>query len=118
MKVIKVCTGKEMFEAVKKELPVDIAICSAAVSDFKPEYSKKKIKKNSKTAFKLSLTKNIDILDYLGKNNRHRPKFVVGFSAETENLIQILRKKLKIKIVILLLQITSQKKILVSMCRL
>ena len=38
MKVIKVCTGKEMFEAVKKELPVDIAICSAAVSDFKPEY--------------------------------------------------------------------------------
>jgi phosphopantothenoylcysteine decarboxylase/phosphopantothenate--cysteine ligase len=97
MKVIKVCTGKEMFEAVKKELPVDIAICSAAVSDFKPEYSKKKIKKNSKTAFKLSLTKNIDILDYLGKNNRHRPKFVVGFSAETENLISNSEKKIKNK---------------------
>ena len=45
----------------------------------------------------MSLTKNIDILDYLGKNNRHRPKFVVGFSAETENLISNSEKKIKNK---------------------
>ncbi len=89
LKIINVITAKEMLDAVKINLPVDIAICSAAVSDFKPSsYSKEKIKKNTKDFSTLRFDKNIDILEFLGKNNVHRPKFVVGFAAETSNLIK------------------------------
>ena len=85
-----------MFANVKKLLPVDIAVCAAAVSDFKAkEFSKEKIKKNNLNSIKLE--KNIDILSYLGKNNKLRPKIVVGFSAETENLIKNSSNKLKEK---------------------
>ena len=81
---------------VKKSLPVDIAVCAAAVADFKPiKKNKNKIKKDNKESDKLNLEKNADILDYLSKNNKARPKIVVGFSAETENIIQ--NSKLKIK---------------------
>ena len=45
----------------------------------------------------LELERNPDILDYLGKNNKNRPKVVVGFSAETENIIQNSKMKLKDK---------------------
>jgi len=84
-----VITGDQMFTEIKKLLPIDIAVCTAAVSDFKPKnFSKTKIKKNSINAHLLSLEKNQDILEYLGKNNKNRPKLVVGFSAETENLIK------------------------------
>ena len=77
-----------MMTEVKNSLPVDIAVCAAAVSDFKPiTKSKKKIKKNL-TKNEIQLKKNPDILEYLSKNNKYRPKIVVGFSAETENLIQ------------------------------
>ena len=96
IKVKKITTAKEMMDEVKKSLPVDIAVCAAAVSDFKPVYkSKNKIKKNDKNVDKINLEKNRDILDYLSKNNKTRPKIVVGFSAETENIIR--NSKLKIK---------------------
>jgi phosphopantothenoylcysteine decarboxylase/phosphopantothenate--cysteine ligase len=78
-----------MMSAVKKLLPVDIAICAAAVSDYRPKNkSKQKIKKDKKNFDSLDLEKNKDILEYLGKNNKLRPKVLVGFSAETENLIK------------------------------
>ena len=68
-------------------MPTDVAVCTAAVSDFKPQkIQKSKIKKGN-TYKNLILEKTNDILDFLGKNNMHRPKLVVGFSAETENLI-------------------------------
>jgi phosphopantothenoylcysteine decarboxylase/phosphopantothenate--cysteine ligase len=89
IKVKKVNSGEEMMSAVLKLLPIDIAICAAAVSDFKPKNkSKQKIKKNKKNFSSLALEKNKDILEYLGKNNKLRPKMLVGFSAETENLIE------------------------------
>ncbi len=92
----KVKTADQMFEQVKKILPVDIAICAAAVSDFKAkEFKKEKIK--NKNLDNIKLQKNIDILAYLGKNNKLRPKIVVGFSAETENLIKNSLNKLKEK---------------------
>ena len=76
-----------MFNAVKKNLPVDVAVCAAAVSDFKPStFQKNKIKKD-KTKESIDLDGTIDILNYIGKNNFHRPKLVVGFSAETEKLL-------------------------------
>jgi phosphopantothenoylcysteine decarboxylase/phosphopantothenate--cysteine ligase len=87
--VKKINSGEEMMHTVLKLLPVDIAICAAAVSDFKPRIkSKQKIKKNKNNLSSLDLKKNKDILEYLGKNNKLRPKVLVGFSAETENLIK------------------------------
>jgi len=98
IKVKKVSTGEEMMNAVQKLLPVDIAICAAAVSDFKPkDKSEQKIKKNKKNFKSLDLEKNKDILEYLGKNNKLRPKILVGFSAETEKLIENSIKKLNHK---------------------
>jgi phosphopantothenoylcysteine decarboxylase/phosphopantothenate--cysteine ligase len=89
IKVEKINSGEEMMSAVKKLLPVDIAICAAAVSDYRPKNkSKQKIKKDKKNFDNLDLEKNKDILEYLGKNNKLRPKVLVGFSAETENLIK------------------------------
>ena len=98
IRVKTISSGDEMMRAVQKLLPVDIAICAAAVSDFKPKNkNKKKIKKDKKKNFNLNLEKNKDILEYLGKNNRLRPKILVGFSAETENLIENSIKKLNYK---------------------
>ena len=93
-----VMSGSEMMNEVKNSLPVDIAVCAAAVSDFKPlKKNKRKIKKNNNNSSIIKLEKNLDILEYLGKNNKLRPKIVVGFSAETENLIQNSKIKLKDK---------------------
>ena len=88
-----------MFSEVKKSLPVDVAICAAAVSDFKPKKNNKSLKKDN-SLLTIELEKNKDILEYLGKNNRHRPKLVVGFAAETENLNRNSILKMKKKIVI------------------
>ncbi len=98
LKIKKIVTAKEMLNEVKNSLPVDIAVCAAAVSDYKPKNrSRNKIKKNKSLIDKIYLEKNPDILDYLGKNNESRPKIVVGFSAETENLVENSKAKLKEK---------------------
>ena len=97
IKVKKVVTGKQMLEAVKKKLPTHIAVCAAAVSDFKPVFSEKnKIKKSQINEIKIE--KNPDILSFLGKNNRFKPKLLVGFSAETENLIKNSKIKMNEKL--------------------
>ena len=87
-----------MFETVRKCLPVDIAVCAAAISDFKPTQKRKnKIKKTENNLKTIEIEKNKDILEFLGKNNRNRPKLVVGFSAETtqinKNSITKMKKK-------------------------
>ena len=91
VKLIKVETAAQMFEETKKTLPVDIAVCAAAVSDFRPEkYEIKKIKKNS---INLNLKRNVDILEFLSKNNSQRPRLVVGFAAETNNVLEFAKNK-------------------------
>ena len=93
IKVKRVVTGKQMLEAVKKKLPTHIAVCAAAVSDFKPiSPEKNKIKKSQINEIKID--RNPDILSFLGKNNRFKPKLLIGFSAETENLIKNSKKKM------------------------
>ena len=63
-----------MMKEVQKTLPVDVAVCAAAVSDFKPK-TKVKIKlKKMKNLKNIKLEKNPDILEYLSKNNKNRPK--------------------------------------------
>ena len=89
--MIKVETADEMYAATKKTLPVDIAVCTAAITDFKPEkYEKEKIKKNT---LNLNFKRNIDILEFLSKNNSQRPKLVVGFAAETNNTLKFAKEK-------------------------
>ena len=67
------------------------------MSDFKPlSIKKSKIKKDSKIN-EIKIEKNPDILSYLGKNNRYKPKLLVGFAAETEDLIKNSIKKMQEK---------------------
>ena len=96
IKLIKVETADEMFKAAQQNLPTDIAVFSAAVSDFKINIkSKDKIKKEENLNIKLE--KNIDILNYISNHNSMRPKLVIGFAAETNNLDLNAIKKLKNK---------------------
>ena len=85
IKLIRVETAEQMFKETQKNLPVDVAIFSAAVADFKiANKSDVKIKKEDKLNIKLE--KNVDILDYISNHNSMRPKLVIGFAAETNNL--------------------------------
>ena len=94
--LIKVETAKEMFKATQQNLPTDIAIFAAAVSDFKINKRKKeKIKKHHDLT--INLEKNIDILNYVSSHNSMRPKLVIGFAAETNNLDKNAIEKLKNK---------------------
>jgi phosphopantothenoylcysteine decarboxylase/phosphopantothenate--cysteine ligase len=91
--LIQVETAEEMFKSTQNNLPVDVAIFSAAVADFKiKEKKKEKIKK--KDYINLNLEKNIDILNYVSNHNSLRPKLVIGFAAETNELEENSRKKL------------------------
>ena len=97
IKTKKVITAEEMLNQVKKSLPVDIAICTAAVTDFKPiKKRNEKLKKNTDIK-SLEIRMNKDILEFLAKNNKYRPKLVVGFSAETKDLIKNSITKMKEK---------------------
>jgi len=93
---INVNSAKEMFSAVLDSLPTDVAIFSAAVSDFKIK-NKEKYKIKKKESMDLSLEKNIDILSHISKHNSLRPKMVIGFAAETNNLNEYAKKKLSEK---------------------
>ena len=91
--LIKVETADEMFKATQNNLPTDVAIFSAAVSDFKVK-NKKNYKIKKQNNINLSLEKNNDILNYVSKHNSLRPKIVIGFAAETNNIQINAEKKL------------------------
>jgi phosphopantothenoylcysteine decarboxylase/phosphopantothenate--cysteine ligase len=98
LKVKKVISADEMMSEVKKSLPVDLAVCAAAVTDFKPvEKNKNKIKKDKINLKSMNFIVNNDILEFLSKNNKNRPRLVAGFSAETENLTKNSIDKIKKK---------------------
>jgi phosphopantothenoylcysteine decarboxylase/phosphopantothenate--cysteine ligase len=98
LKIKKITSAEEMLNEVKKCLPVDLAVCAAAVTDFKPaKRNKNKIKKEIAKLKFINFIKNNDILEYISKNNKHRPKLVAGFSAETENLTKNTISKMKSK---------------------
>ena len=98
IKIKKIVSADEMFEEVKNTLPVDIAICAAAVSDFRPiRKNKNKLKKSQRKMKSIEWKENRDILDFVSKNNKYRPKLVVGFSAETKDLNKNAILKLKNK---------------------
>ena len=83
--LIKIETAEAMFNVTQQNLTTDIAIFSAALSDFKiNKKNDDKIKKQANLT--LNLEKNIDILNYVSNHNSMRPKLVIGFAAETNNL--------------------------------
>ncbi len=96
VEIINVNSANEMYEKTIENLPVDVAIFAAAVADFKvKEIKENKIKKENFE--NLEIEKNKDILNYTSKHNSLRPKLVIGFAAETNNLEENSRKKLNEK---------------------
>jgi phosphopantothenoylcysteine decarboxylase/phosphopantothenate--cysteine ligase len=96
VRVTEVNTAEEMLNACKKSIPADIAIFAAAVSDWKPTKNfQNKIKKSFNDGdLNLSFSQNPDILRTISETNINRPKLIVGFTLETENLMESARKKM------------------------
>jgi phosphopantothenoylcysteine decarboxylase / phosphopantothenate---cysteine ligase len=94
VRVVRVETAREMLSACEAALPADIAVCAAAVADWRvAETAGQKIKKNGKPP-SLKLAENPDILKTLSGAGNRRPALVVGFAAETENVVAHAREKL------------------------
>ena len=91
--LIKVETADEMLVATQESLPVDVAIFSAAVADFKID-KQYKIKIKKQENLNLNLEKNVDILNYISNHNSMRPKLVIGFAAETNEINKNAEEKL------------------------
>ena len=97
IKIVDASSTKDFYEKVSDELPFDVFISAAAISDWRIEkFSKNKIKKNNNEKLKLGFLRSIDVLKKIS-NNKLRPKLVIGFSAETSNLITNSKKKLNEK---------------------
>ena len=97
VRVIRVTSADEMLAACERELPADIAVCAAAVADWKIKTpARQKIKKTGK-APTFTMVENPDILQRLATHPRKRPSLVIGFAAETEKLVGSAAKKLKAK---------------------
>jgi len=97
VRTIHVDTATEMLSAAEAALPVDVAVCAAAVADWRVDaVANEKVKKDGRRTPALSLIENPDILASLAHSKR-RPRLVIGFAAETEKLLDHARAKLKRK---------------------
>jgi phosphopantothenoylcysteine decarboxylase/phosphopantothenate--cysteine ligase len=92
---VKVETAQQMLEAVEKTLPADVAIFAAAVADWRTEHpSASKIKKQQGRIPTLTLVENPDILSTIAHRRSDRPSLVIGFAAETDDVIANAKAKL------------------------
>jgi phosphopantothenoylcysteine decarboxylase / phosphopantothenate---cysteine ligase len=97
IKIIRVQTANEMLAACENELPADIAVCAAAVADWRPAgIASEKLKKSSPRS-SIDLIENPDILGTIAKAGRQRPRLVIGFAAETQDLLTHATDKLDVK---------------------
>jgi phosphopantothenoylcysteine decarboxylase/phosphopantothenate--cysteine ligase len=88
VEIVRVESAAEMLAACQRALPVDVAVCAAAVADWRPaELATAKRKKNGGAPPSIELVETVDILATLSKPGNARPLLVVGFAAETENLV-------------------------------
>jgi phosphopantothenoylcysteine decarboxylase/phosphopantothenate--cysteine ligase len=95
VEMVKVTTAREMLNAVEAKLPAHVAIFVAAVADWRVEHAgAQKLKKSGRGAPQLSLTENPDILATVAKSKTKRPPLVIGFAAETENIVEHAKQKL------------------------
>jgi phosphopantothenoylcysteine decarboxylase/phosphopantothenate--cysteine ligase len=97
--VVRVESARDMLQAAERALPVDIAIFAAAVADWRvAQAGAQKIKKKAgQTTPELALVENPDILSTIAHSKSLRPKLVIGFAAETENVAANARAKLASK---------------------
>jgi len=95
VKVVRIETAREMLAAVKDALPADIAVCAAAVADWRTaDEAGQKLKKDGSGVIPdLKLSENPDILATISKSGPMRPGLVIGFAAETENVTDHARAK-------------------------
>jgi phosphopantothenoylcysteine decarboxylase/phosphopantothenate--cysteine ligase len=93
VRVVRVESARDMLAACEKALPADIAVCAAAVADWRADAAPQKLKKKNGAPPALKLVENPDILASLSKAGNRRPRLVVGFAAETEKLIEHAREK-------------------------
>ena len=94
---IDVESAEEMSKAVKEALPADCAVMVAAVADWRPrDYQPEKMKKRGSAPPALMLSENPDILAMVAASSK-RPDLLIGFAAETENVVENARKKRKSK---------------------
>ncbi len=92
--LIKVESAREMLAAVEEHLPVDAAVFAAAVADWRVvSAADQKIKKAGQGAPSLALVENPDILASISTHSTLRPRLVVGFAAETENVVPNAKSK-------------------------
>ena len=95
IKTIRIESAAQMLESCQKSLPADIFVAAAAVADWSPEtYQNAKIKKTSDTPVTMSFKQNEDILATLSAPSPKRPRLVVGFAAETNDVVQNAQTKL------------------------
>jgi phosphopantothenoylcysteine decarboxylase / phosphopantothenate---cysteine ligase len=95
--VVHIETARQMLAAVEKALPADIAVFAAAVADWRPQQaSQSKIKKRGRPPT-IELVENPDILSTVAHRKSGRPPLVIGFAAETDNVIANAKAKLKKK---------------------
>ena len=93
--IIRVETADEMYDAVYSSLPADAAVFTAAVADWKiKKIEQQKVKKQTGNLPALDLIENKDILASVSKLKKNRPKVVMGFAAETENILENAKSKL------------------------
>jgi phosphopantothenoylcysteine decarboxylase/phosphopantothenate--cysteine ligase len=86
--VVRIESAREMLDACRKALPVDVAVCAAAVADWRPADAKaEKIKKGGGAAPAIALAENPDILKALSGAGNFRPRLVIGFAAETGDVV-------------------------------
>jgi phosphopantothenoylcysteine decarboxylase / phosphopantothenate---cysteine ligase len=97
VRVVRVETAEEMLAAALASLPADIAICAAAVADWRAAGATTQKLKKEGGATSLRLTENPDILATLAKPGPKRPRLVIGFAAETEKLIANASEKRRAK---------------------
>ncbi len=92
--LVAVETAQQMLAASEAALPVDVAVMAAAVSDWRVDaISAQKLKKDGKGAPSLGLVENPDILARIAARRNDRPALVIGFAAETENIVAHARAK-------------------------
>ncbi len=93
--VSHVVTARDMLAACEDALPADIAVCAAAVADWRAaSEAGQKVKKTGKQSHTLKLVENPDILASLSAAGNRRPSLVIGFAAETENVVAHATSKL------------------------
>src|SRR4051794_22963551 len=98
VKTVRIESARQMADAVMSALPADVGIFAAAVADWRTAGSVvQKLKKDAGGPPKLELVENPDILATISKLKAERPRLVIGFAAETENVIEHAKAKLKRK---------------------